>query len=120
MTVARRAQNTDRWSNVIPERLEEAVKAFDFAGSDAFVPLAELSHATEFDGIAVDSHVIVVNGKRWFAPATVYATLVYRDKVDDPDPARSAASFPATINFEVTDGAVTITGIEVDTSSFYE
>ena len=120
MTAARRAQTTDAWSEMIPDRLEQAVRNYDLADTPAFGPLTELSDATEFDGISVDSNVIIVDQGRWSAPATVYVTLVYRDEGDSDDLIRSAAAFPATVSFSVEADHVEVTNVDIDLSSLFE
>jgi Predicted pPIWI-associating nuclease len=116
--IARDARKSDFWFDELPDRLEAAVHSFDFENSPNFQPLQDLSAATRYSGIDVDPYSVVVKGKVWSAPGSVYVTLVY-----DPnnEPVEIEDSYPITVNFTVdADKEIEITEIEADVRSFYE
>jgi Predicted pPIWI-associating nuclease len=112
------ARRSDLWFDDLPRLLEKAVADFDFENSDDFQSLADLSAATQLEGIDVDGDSAVVSKSGWTAPAAVYVTLVYDPNSDDPVELND--SYPATVHFRVSDGAVAVERIDPNTRSFYE
>jgi hypothetical protein len=111
------ARKSSLWFEGLPQALRAAVEDYDFENSFEFQKLADLSAATQFEGLDVDSDSAIVSKSGWSAPGTVYVTLIY-------DPNKEAVeindSYPVTVYFSVTDGKVTIQKIDPDVRSFYE
>jgi hypothetical protein len=112
------AKHSDRWSNDLSDALDRAVASYDLSNSAYFEPLSDLSAATEFDGIDVDSSSAVVAGEDWRAPGTVYVTLVYEP--NSIEPVRINDSYPTVVHFKVEEDRIKIKKIDVDVRSFYE
>lgn len=115
---ARIATVSEAWFPKLPDELDRAVEAYNLPDTNDWQPLAELSAATEFQGIEVFGEHAVISDESFVAPADVYVTLVYEpntaDRVEFPD------SYPARVFFQVAAERVIIDRIEVDTRSFYE
>jgi len=114
---ARIATVSEAWFAKLPDELDRAVSTYDLPSKADWQPLADLSAATEFEGIEVFGEHAVISDGSFVAPADVYVTLVYEpntaDRVEFPD------SYPARVFFQVATERVTIDRIEVDTRSFY-
>lgn len=90
----------------------------DIESRGAWEALADLSSATSFEGIDanLDSVVIRTDGS-FEAVADVYVTLNYGGK---RDAAALGDAYPATVRGHLTDSAIHIDSIEIQTGSFYD
>lgn len=121
MTAAIRIQSEKAgvWFRELPERLAEAAREYRLDETPDWQPLDELSTATRFDGMEAYGDSAVVEKGANIAPGRVHVELVYHD----PDEELTLRdSFPARVFFSVDkeNKTVTITHVEVDTTSFFE
>ncbi len=107
----------------IHDRLSEAASRYELADTSDWDPMAELSSATQLDGLSVDGlSTVKVGDGEFVAPAFVYVTLQYDPNSDDP--VVFSDSYPARVFFRILGGAGTdeikIEKIHIDNSSFFE
>src|SRR5690242_8460036 len=88
-----------RWFEDLPERLSEAVDAYNLPNTDDWAPLAELSGATQFEGIDAYGDLTVAEGKHLVAPGSVQVRLVYDPNSDEP--VGFSDSYPIRVVFDV-------------------
>jgi len=104
---------------VLRDAIIAAIEGYDLTESDAWNQLDELSSHTMVEGVEPNPDGIFKKGTNEFeAVGTVYVTLTYGDKKDN---ASMNDSYPIQIRgkFE-DDNEITVSSVEVDTSSFYE
>lgn len=108
------------WFPALPERLSEAAAAYELTETDDWSPLDELSSRTRFEGLKVSGEFAMIDNGQYVAPGRVYVELVYDEGGEDETSFHD--SFPTRVFFEIVqpDQTVTITRVEVDTSSFFE
>lgn len=115
--LSRVARQDERWTSDLPERLQDAVLAYDFASADEFAELSDLSNATLLEFVKSHGESAVIEEGQWRAPVTIYVVLQYGENGDlEPMP----DSFPGAVIFDVDEsGRIAITRIEPDVTSFY-
>ncbi|HEY8572745.1 hypothetical protein [Phenylobacterium sp.] len=119
MTVPTIARTDRRWFRDLPDRLQEAVEAYDYQSKPEWSDLADLSEVTELQSIVTHGQSAVIEDGHWIAPATVYVRLLYEPGTKEQ--LELSEAFPARIEFEVRDDeSIAITSIRADVSSFYD
>jgi hypothetical protein len=113
------SKSANVWFNGLPEKLADAARNYQLAETPDWQSLDELSERTRFEGMeAYGESAVVENGKN-IAPGRVHVELVYNEAEET---LTFRDSFPARVIFDVNrvDETVEITGVEADTSSFFE
>ena len=105
------------WFDRLPRELDRAVEEFDIASSEAWLKVEQLSQQTEFIEIEVYGEAAIAEDGKTFAPATVYADLVYEPGTEE---VRFSESFPARVYFDSDGKTVSIVDIDIDTSNIFE
>jgi hypothetical protein len=98
-------------------QVAEAVRSHDLGGTEAWRDLSILSNETQVDTLEVFEDEIIGEEDGFSGPLLWHVTLNYGS---GDDAVVASESFPGRFCAQLIDGAIVVTEMSADTSSYYE